>query len=254
MPTNTNLTGVFFDILSNAWQSSLIPLSLTIRPTNKNVNLSERNFSLFTFNSSLRTKYVKSTPITFPYPSTFRGFFVIFPAIRSFFTPSPSGIICVAQAQVSLSVSINIFRFSPFSVGHTKPVKVCTRTGTLVSHAAIMQSNPAFGVIECTIVGFSFRNTFISRHRDIISFFTEICLSIGTAIPLIPYSLVISFICSPGEDKSTTSYFLQRSGSIPLTKPRDCGTVHALIIFFLSILFYLNLTNCPIDLDYGLTL
>ena len=50
---------------------------------------------------------------------------------------------------------ISIFFVNPVAVGNTSPVNVCTRTGTRHIHAAIIESKPALGVIECTIVGLS---------------------------------------------------------------------------------------------------
>ena len=81
---------------------------------------------------------------------------------------------CVAQAQVIQSVAIRIFRFNPVAVGNNKPVNVCTRTGTPAIQDATIQSNPALGVMECTIRGFSLRNVRHIRHNDFISFTRDI--------------------------------------------------------------------------------
>ena len=70
---------------------------------------------------------------------------------KSSITPCPSGMMCVAQAQVNQSVNIKIRLVKPFDVGQTSPVKVCTRRGTRTNQAANMHNRPALGVIECTI-------------------------------------------------------------------------------------------------------
>ena len=103
-------------------------------------------------------------PLTLPYPSTLMGLLVM--CCKSRFTPSPSGTTCVAQAQVSQSVAMRMRRLSPVAVGHTSPVKVCTRTGTRASHAAIMPMSPALGVMVCSIVGRSLRSTRHMRHSE----------------------------------------------------------------------------------------
>ena len=91
-----------------------------------------------------------STPRTLPYPNTRIGFFVMY-RCKSSRTPCPSGITCVAQVQVNQSVTIKILRDNPEAVGQISPVNVCTLRGTRATQAANIQSNPAFGVIECTI-------------------------------------------------------------------------------------------------------
>ena len=143
-------------------------------------------------------------PLTLPYPSTFSGFWVMPWFSKSLFTPSPSGMICVEQAQVSQSVAIKIRRFSPEEVGQTRPVKVCILTGTRQIHAATMQSIPAFGVIEWMMSGFSLWKVLMSLHREMKSFLREICRSIGISMHLTPWFR--SFWSSgPGEESDTTS-------------------------------------------------
>ena len=128
----------------------------------------------------------------------------------------------MAQAQVSRSVIIRIFLFPPTAVGNTNPVKVCTRTGTPAIHAAIIQSNPALGVMECTICGFSLRNVRHNCHKDFISLIGEIWRSIFTSIHFISgWDLYILSHSGPGDDNKTTSYFFCKSESIPATKPKD---------------------------------
>ena len=204
-----------------------MPLSLTIRPTKTKVNTPSIVCFPLTLNRS------KSIPFTLPWPSTLIGFLVMPWFCKSAITPFPSGMMCVAQAHVSQSVTIRIRRFHPVSVGHTKPVKVCTLTGTLAILAAIIHSNPAFGVIECTIFGFSQRSALMILHNAMMSFFGEICLSIGIAMVVTP---CFSFACSisfPGEDSNTTSYLLHNSSNIPSKKERDMDTVQARMIFII---------------------
>ena len=156
------------------------------------------------------------------------------PFFKSLSTPCPSGITCVAQAQVSQSVIINIFRFSPVAVGQTSPVNVCIRTGTRVSHAATIHIIPALGVIECTTCGFSLRNTLIILISDFKSFTIEICLSIGTATQWNPSLSLSSSSSGPGDVTATMSYPIARIFIITSRqKPKDCGTVTARIILFL---------------------
>ena len=120
----------------------------------------------------------------------------------------------------------------PEDVGHTSPVNVCTRTGTLVSQPAIIHNSPAFGVIECTIVGLSLRNALTILTNDFKSFHKDICLSIGTARVLTPSRQATNSKSSPGDDNATTSNLLSNSLKIPLQNElSDIGTVVALIIF-----------------------
>lgn len=164
---------------------------------------------------------------------------------KSALTPSPSGMMCVAQAQVSQSVAIRMRRFSPFSVGNTRPVNVCMRTGTRANHAATIVTRPAFGVIECIMSGRSRRSTRHISHSDFMSFTSEMRRSIGTATVLMPS-------CSPkasssdfplleatvvfGDEIATTSY---PSSLNSLSNPeqnahRDVGAVITLINFLMS--------------------
>ena len=164
------------------------------------------------------------------------GFLVILLSLRSFITPLPSGIMCVAQRHVSLSVVIKILRFRPVEVGKTSPVKVCMRHFTPAILAAIMLSSPALGVMLWTISGLSLRKTRISLSKDLRSLNGAIFLSMGTAMVLTPSSLAISSSSLSGEERATTSYSAERSLSRSLQKTFiDTGMVDTLMSFFFSI-------------------
>ena len=58
-----------------------------------------------------------------------------------------SGHIGAKIAATLASTGTPSFFINPLDVGNTRPVNVWIRTGTLVHHAAIIQSSPALGVI-----------------------------------------------------------------------------------------------------------
>ena len=156
---------------------------------------------------------------------------------RSARTPSPSGMMCVAQAQVMLSVSMSMRRVSPVAVGNTRPVKVCTRTGTRHSHAAIMHSSPALGVMECTIVGRSRWNTLTSRHRLRKSRSGDIWRSMGTSMRRTPSYWSRQSQYLPGEASTHSSYSRSNSGTIGATKEMESDTVQARMSLGLLFIF-----------------
>ena len=81
---------------------------------------------------------------------------------------------------------------------------------------------PLWGVMECTICGFSLRNVRHNCHKDFISLIGEIWRSIFTSIHFISgWDLYILSHSGPGDDNKTTSYFFCKSESIPATKPKD---------------------------------
>ena len=160
------------------------------------------------------------------------GFFVIH-RCKSCFTPSPSGTMCVAHAQVILSVIINILRESPVAVGHTRPVNVCSRTGTPAIFAAIIHKSPALGVIECTISGRSLFNTRTNFTNETRSLSGLTCRSICTPMVWTPSRSPNSLKSSSGLDNATTSYPSSfNSRRSPLQKMfSDMPMVAARIIF-----------------------
>ena len=125
---------------------------------------------------------------------------------RSCFTPSPSGMTWVAQKHVMRSVIISILRESPVDVGHTRPVKVCTRSGTRAIQAASMHRRPALGVIECTMHGFSFIITFVNLKSDRRSLKGDMCRSMLTPMVRTCSLLPSSARSSSGDERAMTSY------------------------------------------------
>ena len=170
-----------------------------------------------------------------PFPNTFRLLWVTPWLSRSSFTPSPSGMTCVAHAAVRWSVNQSNGRFTPFTYGKTSPVKVCTRTGTRVNQAATMESRPAFGVMECTMSGFSFRNTRTKRMSEAKSRSGAIFRCIGTASVRTPSRRAMLSSSGSGDETTTIWYSSDNSRKSPRQKmSRESGTVAVRIIFFMN--------------------
>src|SRR5687767_4317996 len=73
----------------------------------------------------------------------------------------------------------NLF-LNPVVVIKRNPAIVCMQTGTFAILPAIIDSNPALGVCECTICGFSFLKILYNLKSETMSLNGVIALVIGT--------------------------------------------------------------------------
>ena len=100
-----------------------------------------------------------------------------------------------------------------------------------------MQSIPALGVMEWTMVGFSFRKTRTRDESARMSLITAICLSMGTAIVRTPSADATRTNSASGDERAITSYWADSSRSIPEQNAvSDEGTVVARISLMLFLI------------------
>ena len=94
-------------------------------------------------------------------------------------------------------------------------MNVCILTGTFAKYAAHIESKPALGVMEWTILGFSFLKRRYNWMRATKSFSGEICLCIGTE-KVVTFSLSRRFAkCMSSPDTAIISKYLLKNDNCP---------------------------------------
>ena len=119
-----------------------------------------------------------------------------------------------------------------------RPVKVWMRTGTRVHRAAIIDRSPAFGVMEWTMSGRSFRKTRMSSNRDFRSLKGAIFRAMGTEMVRTFSRLRMLSSSGCGEERAMISYRDDRSRRRPRqNRSSESGTVAVRMIFFRPAIF-----------------